>query len=59
MWAAMMNKSPDFSEVTFSETALAIYPAFDAGEYYHLMERKDPVEAFAIPLLRTILAQRT
>jgi hypothetical protein len=47
MWAAMMNKAPDFSEVTFSETALSIYEAFDAGECYHLM--KGPCRGFHDP----------
>jgi hypothetical protein len=57
MWAAMMKKSPDFSELTFSDIAFAIYEAFDAGEYCHPPEKDDPVEAFTIPMLRTILGQ--
>ena len=58
-WAAMMSKSPDFSEVTISDTAFAVYEAFDAGEYYHSPEREDPVEAFTIPMLQAILSQHT
>jgi hypothetical protein len=59
MWAAMMNKLPEFAEVTFSDIAFAIYEAFDAGEYYHSQDREDPVETFTVPLLRKILGQQT
>ena len=59
MWAAMMNKLPDFSEVTFSEIAFAVYEAFDAGEYYHSPDREDPVEIYTVPMLQEILGQQT